>query len=366
MTLLRRFFVVTLLLALPLGRAAQAPLAPAVPADAVLLPASDARFVYEGRFDRSDASGPVIIWQASRVRFGFEGDAVALRFNELKGQVYFDAVVDGRATVVALPENSATQRVPLSGYGPGSHQLLLYKRSEANAGTVRFLGVDLPAGAKLLAGAAPHYARRFLFIGDSITVGACNEDGPEDQWADRRTHNAAKSYAAVTAAAFDADLRNIAVSGMGVVMGWVPQLAGATWDRVYPDPKGPRAPLGDWLPDLVFVNLGENDTSYSAAHGQPFPAAFASEYVALVKAVRSAFPQSTIVLLRGGMGGGATNESLRHAWETAVAELEKGDPHVSHFVFNHWSGMHPRAADDRIMANELIAWLKTQSWVNPR
>lgn len=350
---------------LPIGRAAETATATAARAPASqLVPSSDVHFIYEGRFDTSDPSGPVVIWQASRIRVGFEGDAITLRFADLKGQVFFNAEVDGRTTRVDLPENSHRERVALSGYGAGTHQLVLFKRSEANAGTVRFLGVELSSDAQVAPAHRPQYAIRFGFIGDSITVGACNEDGPEDQWVDRSTHNAALCYAAMTADALHADHRNISVSGMGVVTGWVPQLAGATWDRLYPDPKSPRAQVATWVPNVVFVNLGENDNSFTAAHGQPFPPNFAAEYVKLVHAVRAAFPAAEIVILRGGMAGGATSEPLRKAWEVVVAELEKGDPRISHFVFTHWSKTHPRVADDRAMADELVTWLQQQPFLH--
>jgi hypothetical protein len=113
----------------------------------------------------------------------------------------------------------------------------------------------------------------------------------------------------------------------------------------------------------VFVNLGENDDSFTRAKGVPFPATFSSAYVALVQAIRGAYPKATIVLLRGGMYGGSQSAELRHACEAAVAELERADPHIAHFVFQHWSSNHPRAADHRAMADELIAWLKRQPFM---
>jgi lysophospholipase L1-like esterase len=201
------------------------------------------------------------------------------------------------------------------------------------------------------------------FIGDSITVGACDEDGAADQWADRRTHNNALSYGALTAAAFDADYRNIAVSGMGVAIGWQPFRAAEIWDRVYPNPRSPRADLAAWTPDVVFVNLGENDDSFTRAKHLPFPVNFAAEYVALVRAVRRAHPATTIVLLRGGMWGGTQSPELQAAWTAAVAALERTDPRVAHFVFQHWSSNHPRISDHRAMADELIAWLKRQAFL---
>jgi len=331
---------------------------------AVSIPANDPHFVYEGRFDLSDPTSPAVIWQASRIRLGFTGESLTLLLSQLNGQVFFDATVDGKTTLIALPEQASQDRFTLNGLGAGEHQLVLFKRSEANAGWVRFRGVELADGAKPIGATVPAYTHRIGFIGDSITVGACNEDGASDQWEDRRTHNAALSYAALTAAALNASHRNIAVSGMGIVLGWVPQLAGDTWNRVYPNPESPIAPHTAWEPEVVFINLGENDSSRSAALHQPFPSAkFTLGYVALARAVRSRFPKTEIVALRGGMGGGANNPELRAAWEAAVQELERADAHVHHFVFKHWSEPHPRVADDRAMADELVAWLKQQPFL---
>jgi len=61
-----------------------------------------------------------------------------------------------------------------------------------------------------------------------------------DQWTIVATHDAALSYATLTAAAFSADYRNIAVSGMGIATGWVDKKAGAVWDKTYPNPASPR------------------------------------------------------------------------------------------------------------------------------
>ncbi len=327
------------------------------------IPASDARFRYAGRFDFTDSNAPVVIWQASRISIDFEGDAVGLLFGDARGQCFFNAEVDGSNTVVEIREGMPVTPATLAGFGPGRHHLVLFKRSEADAGTVHFLGVALTAGEEAWTPPVPAYRLRMEFFGDSITVGACNEDGATDQWDNRRTHNAALSYAALTADAFSADCRNTSVSGMGIATGWVDKKAGEIWDKTYPNPASPRADLSQWAPQVVFVNFGENDDSYPKAHGQPFPAGFTDGYIALVHAIRTGYPDAHIVLLRGGMFGGAQSESLRQAWESAVTQLEATDPAISHFVFAHWTHNHPRVADDRAMADELIAWLKQQPFM---
>ncbi len=327
--------------------------------------ASDARFCYEGRFDFANSNAPVVVWQASRISLDFSGNGIDLLFADAKGQNFFNAQVDGTNRVIEIPEGSHPQPIALSGLDDGRHHLTLFKRSEASAGTVQFCGVGILSNATAWSSPSPRYKLRMEFIGDSITVGACNEDGAEDQWTNRLTHNVAFSYATLTADAFAADYRNIAVSGMGVATGWVPIKAGEIWDRIYPNPTSLRAELAGWKPQVVFVNLGENDDSFPRAHGQSFPTNYTSGYVALVHSIRSAWPDAQIVLLRGGMYGGAQSEVLRTAWESVVAQVEAGDKHISHFVFQHWTKTHPRVSDDRIMADELTGWLKQQPFMQP-
>jgi len=325
--------------------------------------AADPAFRFEGRFDTTHADAPVVIWQGSRITLGFEGDTLALNFGAVKGQVFFDATIDGKTTRVDLREGQPPVGATFTGLGAGRHALTLFKRSEAAAGTAVFRGVTLADGATIHAPAAPDYALRMLFFGDSITVGANNEDGIEDQWDDRSTHNNAKSYARLTADAFSADYRNIAVSGMGICEGYVPFPVKQIWDRVYPDPTSPRADLTTWTPDVIFLNYGENDDSFTKSENRPFPAEFATEYVALVRSIRAAWPQAQIVILRGGMFGGSESPRLRGPWEAAVAELERTDPKITHFAFEHWTPHHPRATDHRVMADALIAWLRDQKFV---
>ncbi len=326
-----------------------------------MLSADDPRFRYEGRFDRSDPAQPVVIWAGDRITLDFDGGMLAVRFGAATGQSFFNVTVDGKTEIVSGAQARFAWPHPL---GPGRHRLEIFKRSEADAGHVAFRGVELAAGAQAWAPEPTRYRLRLLFLGDSITVGANNEDGAVDQWDDRRTHNHALSYGHLTSQALGADHRAVAVSGMGLCEGFVPMTAGETWDKIYPRDRPERADLGVWVPDVVAVNLGENDSAFTRANQRPFPAGFTSAYVALIRSVRAAWPEARIVLLRGGMWGGKKDPELRAAWNAAVRELEAGDPQVGHFVFAHWSEQHPRVRDHRIMAAELTAWLESQPFMN--
>lgn len=339
------------------------PLAPAIVSPMQSIPAEDSRFRYEGRIDRSNAAAPAIIWQASQIAIDFEGPALALRFEWIEGQNLFDVTVDDTTAVLAV-NNAGHSRLALpQPLGPGRHRLTIFKRTEAAAGTARFRGIEIALGAHAWVPAATKYKLKLQFIGDSITAGACNEDGSTDQWEDRSTHNNARSYAAFTAADLAADYRNIAVSGMGVVRGYVEPRAGQIWDRVYPVATSPRADLTSWIPDVVCLNLGENDDSFTTTNKLPFPAGFTEAFVALVRSVRAAYPAAHIVILRGGMYGGANSEPFREAWGSAVRRLKAGDPRIHSYVFQHWSSNHPRVSDARVMADELLAWLEKQKFM---
>lgn len=328
------------------------------------IPANDSRFRYEGRFDMSDAAAPAVIWQGSRIAIDFEGDKLALRFDWSEGQNYFDVTVDDATEVLAVNDAGHARLEFPRELGPGRHRLTIFKRTEAAAGHARFRGIEIADGAHAWVSMPPPYKLKLLFIGDSITAGACNEDGAEDQWENRATHNNAKSYAALTASVLQADYRNIAVSGMGIAMGWVEPLAGQIWDRVYPVVSSPRADLTAWTPDVVCVNFGENDSSFSTANNLEFPTAnYIDGYIALIQAVRAAYPEAHIVILRGGMFGGARDERLAKAWGAVVKKLEGDDAKVHDFVFDHWSTTHPRVSDTKAMSHELLRWLKRQEFM---
>jgi Carbohydrate esterase 2 N-terminal/GDSL-like Lipase/Acylhydrolase family len=327
------------------------------------IPASDKCFRYEGRFDFNDANSPVVVWQASRISIDFEGDTLTLLFNGAKAQNFFDANIDNSTTIVEANEGMPPKGTTFTKLGKGRHHLLLSKRSEGNAGNVHFNGIQIDDVAKVWASAPVVYKLKMEFFADSKTAGACNEDGNADQWDNRRTHNGLLSYAAMTAEAFNADHRNISVSGMGIITGYVDVNVGQMWNKIYPKASSPVADLKSWMPDVVFVNLGDNDESFTVKQKQPFPVDFNDGYISLVRNIRGAYPKAHIVLLRGGMYGGMHSKPLDAAWKYIVEQLEGGDKNISHFVFKYQAMNHPRVAEDRKLANELITWLKEQNFM---
>jgi len=323
------------------------------------IPADHKAIHYQGRIDFSKSEAPVLIWQATTLETVVKGKSLKLGFDQLKGQVYFDLEVDGERRL--LTAENGWLEIPLDA-DRTKHPVKLFKRSEADMGQVAFIGLQADALAKP-ASAKRSPAHRFIFYGDSITVGACNEDGEVDQWENFATHNNRLSYATLVAEHFEAAYRNIAVSGMGISTGYVAVTIPQVWNRLYPALDSPLAKPEAFKPNVVFLNFGENDDSFSRRQKQAFPKDYQQRYVALVKSMRAAYPKAQIVILRGGMSGGAKSPRLRTPWQQVVDELEAADPGVHHFVFQHWSQLHPRVSDHRAMADELIGWLAQQSWL---
>jgi lysophospholipase L1-like esterase len=341
----------------------------AAPANAagrdVLVPASDPAFEYEGRVDLRDASAPVVAWQSSSVSVDFEGELLSFRFGSATEQVYLNVSVDGDSRVIHPPKGDST--VPWPGrLGAGMHRLVMVKRTEAGVSRFAFLGLVLADGASVRRPPQAAHGPRFLFLGDSITAGACDEDGPADQWEDRSTHNATLSYAAVTSGAFGAQFENISVSGMGIVEGYVDVTAHQVWDRIYPQADAPKADLGRFSPDVVFLNFGQNDASHSHLRKAPLPPSFVPAYLELLASLRSAFPGAEIVILRGGMHENTNDPVFIAAWNEVVTRQKARDARCASFAFTHWTDNHPRVADHAAMARELTDWLRSQPFMAAR
>ncbi|SMF56048.1 Lysophospholipase L1 [Alteromonadaceae bacterium Bs31] len=333
--------------------------ASALPACARQFSPDHSKIHYQGRIDFSQGQNPDLVWQGSSVEFTLKGEKLQLGFADVAEQAFFDLDVNGKTRL--FKAENGWHNISLE-QGVKKHHIKLFKRSEANMGSARFTGIKADDKAKIITTKRNKPKKRFIFYGDSITAGACNEDGEHDQWQDFSTHNNRLSYGMFTAKALNASYRNISVSGMGISTGYVNVTVDQVWNRYNPKADAKPAWPAKYKPHVVFINFGENDDSYTAANKLPFPADFTERYVKLVKDMRKFYPKSHIVILRGGMTGGKKSERLIGPWQKVVAELEKNDNKVHHYVFDNWYYLHPRVSHHRAMADELSAWLLKQTW----
>lgn len=321
-----------------------------------LITTDDPKLRWIGRI-QSTPDGKLLAWSGSELRARFTGQQLTLRLAPSRGGVsHFNVEVDGRRHALALRgDGPADWRLLLR---PGEHELRLLKRTEASQAEAVFLGLRLAEGGKLLDPPPPR-PLKLAFYGDSITAGACNGDIGEDQYADLSTHDGTRAYGAVTAAKLGADYVGIAVSGIGITATWDELLMPQVWHRYAPRLDAPIALPDPRAPDVVLLNLGQNDHGFPASKGQPIAADFGPRYLAFVRQLRGRYPQARIVLLMGGMSAHREQPAIPRAVLGAVQTLRaEGDAKVWSYRFEAFAWAHPRIDVHAQMADELTAFLQ--------
>ncbi len=321
------------------------------------VPADDEALSIEGRVDREDPASPVFIWQGTAVRTRFTGTKIGLRFEGARDRNIYNVIIDGKASILRLENGLEYDYVLDTALEDGPHELLLVKRSEAMYGEARFKGLLIDGDARIGPRTEP-LPLKIEFYGDSITAGACNEipDGNDD-YDDLAEHNNWNSYGAITARRLNAEYANISYSGIGLRYSWHPLLLPEVWDRLYPRADSPVHRFDERKPDIVVLNLGQNDQGYPDSIKKPFPADFKDGYVELVQAMRLRYPQAWIVCATGGMGAIQTSRALNSALLKAQKELA-GDSKILFMKFKAFTWNHPRVDTHEKMAAELEAFIR--------
>ncbi len=322
--------------------------------------ADDARLRYVGRVDTRVPHARGLSWSGTELRARFTGTQLGLRMLAEHGVNYFDVEVDGRRHLLVVQGSAPREWRLRETLAAGAHELRIVKRTEGLMAEARLLGLHLAVDAKLL---APPPARplRLEFYGDSITAGACDGDMGVDQYDDLSTHDGARAYGALTARRLDADYVGIAVSGIGITRSWNELLMPQVWDRVAPHVDAPIAAIDEHAPDVVLVNLGQNDHGFPASRGEPFPDDFAPRYLDFVRHLRQRYPHARLVLLVGGMTAWKEEPQLLPAIQAAARTLhDEGDALVWTYTFKAFAYAHPRIDVHEQMSEELVAFLKAQ------
>jgi lysophospholipase L1-like esterase len=202
---------------------------------------------------------------------------------------------------------------------------------------------------------------KFEFYGDSITAGACNGDIAEDQYEDLSSHDGTRAYGALTAERLGADYVGIAVSGIGITATWHDLLMPQVWNRYAPRLDAAIAPPDPRAPDVVLLNLGQNDHGFRASKGQSIAPDFGARYLAFVRQLRGRYPHARIVLLMGGMSAPQEQPAIPHAVQRAVQTLRaEGDAQVWSYRFRAFAWTHPRIDVHAQMADELTEFLQAE------
>ncbi|MBX3198610.1 MAG: hypothetical protein KF894_10790 [Labilithrix sp.] len=273
-------------------------------------PSGPPRVDFVGRFDTRDPSAPTCGWPGCRIVARFEGTRVTARLEEITeswmsgGPSEWDVTIDGALRPKLVMQAGSHEYVLATDLAPGEHVVELYKRSEAQTGSTRFLGYDF-AGGELLAPPGRHL-RKLEIIGDSQPA-AFGVEGvghgpmcPGLNYA-ARWQNFHRSFGARLGVDLKAEVQGTVYSGKGMVKNiWrpdkdtmpvlfpraVPTIAGSAWD------------FTAYVPDVVVIMIGGNDFAIGQPEddGPPTLAQFTDAYDAFVRTVRQHYPDAHVFL----------------------------------------------------------------------
>ncbi len=285
----------------------------------------------------------------------FTGTQVSVRLADGTKQNEFAVIVDGNTQSNIVAQSGDKSYVVATGLSSGTHDVLLWRRTEAYYDPTEFLGfTSFGTGGTLLAPpAAPD--RRIEIIGDSLTCGYGNEGSPG--CSGTKPENNFLAYGSVAARALGADLVTIAWSGIGMYRNYgttdaSPDAMPFRYDLAIPTDSTSTWDFSKYRPHVVVINLGTNDFSKYGDPGQPFVTA----YTNFVKHVRSKYADVPILCII------PLTESQTAINEAITAVRNAGDTKVEAIDLGSWSGTgcdgHPSVALHKTLGDKLVVEIK--------
>lgn len=251
----------------------------------------------------------------------------------------------------------------------------ILKLSEAAMSTVGIQEIAVHAADGIKP--TPDNARKIEFIGDSITCGYGVDDEYELHSFSTATEDITKTYAYLTAQQLEADYSMVSYSGYGIITGYTEDDTKLT-THLIPDyyeqvgksegkfddtllPQDIRWDFNKFVPDLIVINLGTNDDSYTKDDISK-QTEYAREYVEFLKMIRRNNPHTPILCTLGMMG-----DRLYPYIEQAVKHYtrETGDNNITAMKFDvqleadgYAADFHPSQATHRKAAGKLITQIR--------
>lgn len=282
----------------------------------------------------------------------------------VNGERVIDDMVDQSQEVYDVFESDTPEEVTVS----------VVKLSESAMSTIAISGINV-TGTEIKP--TPDKDLFIEFIGDSITCGYGTDDPVAEHNFVTSTEDVTKAYAYKTAKALDADYSMVSFSGYGIISGYttndkkipiqtVPKYytkLGFSWSK-----NGAFAPAEvDWdfskrQPDLIVVNLGTNDDSYTKGKADRSEE-YSAGYVEFLKTIREKNPDARILCTLGIMGD-TLFEYVQRAVDTYSSET--GDTNISTMKFDvqdpadgYSADWHPSVTTHDKAAEKLAAEIRS-------
>lgn len=350
-----------------------------------ILPYTDSKILYEGRVDITESDGLGLYWPGTSVKAKFTGAEIWAEMQDFSPNNvnYYYVLIDGQIKQKIMIEGQTKQYYLLaSGLDNQEHTMELVKLNHMHEGYQRsyskFHNLKIVGVGAFLA-VAQTKTLKIEFYGNSITAGLSNE------WSVANTDNTSGeyennyiTYAARTARYFNAQYSCIAKSGIGLMASTTLTNMPLMYDKINPLETGRLWDFSRYQPDIVVVNLLQNDasiisnpSSYQTSYNWAFPdGAPTDEYIVnayktFITTLRGRYPNANIICMLGNMS--AVNPSQNNRWKnyisTAVDQLNDNKVYVNFFAYRGMSG-HPKANDNEQMAQSLICLIKCKNLFN--
>ena len=332
--------------------------------------ANDPHIRYSGRIAFTDSTA-MLSWSGSSIKINFEGTGITFDMRD-EGDNYFTEILDGKAISVFHTRANGKTQYASYGFAPGKHTFELFKRTEWAMGKTWFYDFKLDANSKILAAPAEP-KRKIEIFGNSISCGYAVLDTEGKDRGSAPYEDGYKSYAALTARHYNAELHNTSKSGIGITISWFPLIMPEMYDRLDATDSTSKWDFSKYTPDLVIINLFQNDSwlvnmpdnpNFKARFGAtaPTPDFFVKAYQNFVTSVRSKYPKAKIVCILGSMDATKTGAPWPGYIQQAVYAMHDKNIYT-HFIPYKGTLGHPSAKEQQAMADDLEAFIdKTIKW----
>lgn len=323
------------------------------------IPLNSFALSYAGRVMQTDTA-VTLYWSGSSVSLTFEQTDVDITLKDAKGNNYFYVMLDGKPVNKINPDTVATTYHLVTNAGPGRHTVTLYKLTECSMGGTEIKAVLVSEKGALFANTAPEHA--IEFYGNSITSGYSVDDTLGDS-GKPQYFNHFYTYGAIAARHFNARGSFISKSGIGFMVSWFPVIMPELYYRLNPDDSVNRWDFRKTDPEVVVIDLGQNDSwlTQKADHPQ-FKARFGTRvpdsnqivaaYAQFVRCIRAVRPKAHIICATGSMSASKEGSPWPGYIEAAISTLE--DENISTLVFPYInSHTHPKRMHHQQMAEQL-------------
>lgn len=278
---------------------------------------SETNVRYIGRNIYDDEKIAWLVQSGSAIEFNVTGKSAEITINgdgftesDEKYRPRYAVIVDGEIILDELLSVKEKQVTLFEGSASRTASVKVIHLSEANNGAIGVSKVKVNSDVAVPVLPTAKKDLQIEFVGDSITCAYGVEGASQYESFMTSTENFMKSYAYLTAKQLDADYSAVSYSGHGIVSGYSSS-GDAMTDSLVPDYYEYVGKLGTYKQpwdfdshqsDVVVVNLGTNDNTYTSKEPETRSMEYAEKYTEFLELIHEKNPDAYIICTLGTMG----------------------------------------------------------------